>query len=231
MHIEGSVALVTGANRGLGRHFAEQLLARGAAKVYAAARHPESVTVDGVTPLRIDITDQATVDAAAEVAHDVTLLVNNAGLYTPGGVLSAPLKDIRAELETNYFGTLSVTRAFAPHLIANAPAAILNVLSVLSWLHPVGFGAYAAAKAAAWAQTDVVREELNGYGVTVTALHVGFMDTDMTADIDAPKADPATVAALALDGVERGSIEVLADDLSRTTKSELCIERGAVTAS
>ena len=231
MHIEGSVALVTGANRGLGRHFAEQLLARGAAKVYAAARHPESVTVDGVTPLRIDITDQATVDAAAEVAHDVTLLVNNAGLYTPGGVLSAPLKDIRAELETNYFGTLSVTRAFAPHLIANAPAAILNVLSVLSWLHPVGFGAYAAAKAAAWAQTDVVREELNGYGVTVTALHVGFMDTDMTADIDAPKADPATVAALALDGVERGSIEVLADDLSRTTKTELCIERGAVTVS
>lgn len=231
MHIEASVALVTGANRGLGRHFAEQLLARGAAKVYAAARHPESVTVDGVTPLRIDITDQATVDAAAEAAHDVTLLVNNAGLYTPGGVLSAPLKDIRAELETNYFGTLSVTRAFAPHLIANAPAAILNVLSVLSWLHPVGFGAYAAAKAAAWAQTDVVREELNGHGVTVTALHVGFMDTDMTADIDAPKADPATVAALALDGVERGLIEVLADDLSRTTKTELCVERGAVTVS
>jgi NAD(P)-dependent dehydrogenase (short-subunit alcohol dehydrogenase family) len=229
MHIEGSVALVTGANRGLGRHFAEQLLTRGAAKVYAAARHPESVTLDGVTPLRIDITDQATVDAAADTARDVTLLVNNAGLYTPGGLLSAPLADIRAELETNYFGTLSVTRAFAPHLIANAPAGILNVLSVLSWLHPVGFGAYAAAKAAAWAQTDVVREELNDHGVSVTALHVGFMDTDMTAGIDAPKTDPATVAALALDGVERGSIEVLADDLSRTTKAGLCVDRGAVT--
>jgi NAD(P)-dependent dehydrogenase (short-subunit alcohol dehydrogenase family) len=229
MHIEGSIALVTGANRGLGRHFAEQLLARGAAKVYAAARHPESVTLDGVTPLRIDITDQATVDAAANTARDVTLLVNNAGLYTAGGLLSAPLDDIRAELETNYFGTLSVTRAFAPHLIANAPAAILNVLSVLSWLHPVGFGAYAAAKAAAWAQTDVIREELKDQGVTVTALHVGFMETDMTAGIDAPKSDPATVAALALDGVERGSIEVLADDLSRTTKAELCSDRGAVT--
>ena len=143
--------------------------------------------------------------------------------------MSAPLDDIRAEMDTNYFGTLSVTRAFAPHLIANAPAAILNVLSVLSWMHPVGFGAYAAAKAAAWAQTDVVREELKDHGVTVTALHVGFMDTDMTAGIDAPKSDPATVAALALDGVEHGSIEVLADDLSRTTKAELCSDRGAVT--
>jgi NAD(P)-dependent dehydrogenase (short-subunit alcohol dehydrogenase family) len=228
MKIEGSVALVTGANRGLGRHFAQQLLARGAAKVYAAARHPDSVNLDGVVPVRVDLTDQTSIEAAAELASDITLLINNAGVYTPGGVLSAPMADIRTEMDTNYYGTLSVTRAFAPHLIAHAPAAILNVLSVLAWYHPVGFGAYAAAKAAAWAQTDVVREELADHGVDVTALHVGFMDTDMVAAIDAPKANPATVAALALDGVEQGLIEVLADQLSRDVKSQLSADRGAV---
>ncbi|MET0701375.1 MAG: SDR family oxidoreductase [Mycobacterium sp.] len=228
MKIQGSVALVTGANRGLGRHFAEQLLSRGAAKVYAAARRPDSVTLDGVVPLHIDLTDQASIDAAAEAATDVTLLVNNAGVYTPGGVLSAPMADIRAEMDTNYYGTLAVTRAFAPYLIANAPAAILNVLSVLAWYHPEGFGAYAAAKAASWAQTDVVREELASHGVDVTALHVGFMNTDMVAAIDAPKEDPGVVAALALDGVEHGLIEVLADQLSRDVKSQLSADRGAI---
>lgn len=228
MRIEGSVALVTGANRGLGRHFAEQLLARGAAKVYVAARNPDSVTLDGVVPIRLDLTDQASIDAAAEIASDVTLLVNNAGVYTPGGVLTAPMADIRAEIDTNYYGTLAVTRAFAPHLVANAPGGILNVLSVLSWLHPAGFGAYSAAKAASWAQTDVVREELAAQGVEVTALHVGFMDTDMVAAIDAPKEDPGTVAALGLDGVEHGLVEVLADQLSRGIKAQLSADRGAV---
>jgi NAD(P)-dependent dehydrogenase (short-subunit alcohol dehydrogenase family) len=230
MRIEGSVALVTGANRGVGRHFAEQLLARGAAKVYAAARHPDSVTLDGVIPLRLDLTDQASIDAAAELACDVTLLVNNAGVYQSGGVLTAPMADIRAEMDTNYYGTLAVTRAFAPHLIANAPGGILNVLPVLSWLHPVGFGSYSAAKAAAWAQTDVVRDELEAHGVGVTALHVGFMDTDMVATIDAPKEDPATVATLALDGIEHGLIEVLADQLSLQVKSQLSADRGAIAA-
>lgn len=230
MKIEGSVALVTGASRGLGRHFVEQLLSRGAAKVYAAARHPDGITLDGVIPLRIDLTDQASIDAAAEAAGDITLLVNNAGVFTPGGVLSAPMADIHADMDTNYYGTLAVTRAFAPHLIANAPAAILNVLSVLAWLHPSGFGAYAAAKAAVWAQTDVVREELASHGVDVTALHVGFMDTDMTANIDAPKEDPGVVAALALDGVEHRLTEVLADERSRDVKSQLSLDRGAVTS-
>ena len=123
------------------------------------------------------------------------------------------------------FGTASA------HLIANAPAAVLNVLSVLAWLHPEGFGAYAAAKAASWAQTDVVREELASHGVDVTALHVGFMNTDMVAAIDAPKQDPGVVATLALDGVEHGLIEVLADQLSRDVKSQLSVDRGAVASS
>ncbi len=231
MRIEGSVAVVTGANRGLGQHFAEQLLARGAAKVYAAARNPGTIAVDGVVPLRVDITDADSIAAAAETASDANFLINNAGIYTTGGVLETPLETIRHEMETNFFGTLLVTRAFAPRLIANAPGAILNVASVLSWLHPIAFGTYSCSKAALWAQTDVVREELKVRGVSVTALHVGFMETDMTTGIDAPKSDPAAVAADALDGVEAGLVEVLADDLTRTAKAQLSADRGTVSAS
>jgi NAD(P)-dependent dehydrogenase (short-subunit alcohol dehydrogenase family) len=186
MRIEGSVAVVTGANRGLGQHFAKQLLARGAAKVYAAARNPGAIAVDGVVPLRVDLTDADSIVTAAETASDANLLINNAGVYTVGGVLETPLETIRSEMETNFFGTLLVTRAFAPHLIANAPGAILNVASVLSWRHPIAFGTYSCSKAALWAQTDVVREELKAHGVSVTALHVGFMETDMTTGTPLP---------------------------------------------
>jgi NAD(P)-dependent dehydrogenase (short-subunit alcohol dehydrogenase family) len=228
MRIEGSVAVVTGANRGLGQHFAEQLLARGAAKVYAAARNPETITVNGVVPVRVDITDADSIAAASEIASDTTLLINNAGVYSTGGVLETPLETIRSEMETNFFGTLLVTRAFAPHVIANAPGAILNVASVLSWLRPIAFGTYSYAKAALWAQTDVVREELKAHSVSVTALHVGFMETDMTTGIDAAKSDPAAVAADALDGVEAGLVEVLADDLTRRAKRQLSADRGTM---
>ena len=228
MRIEGSVAFVTGANRGLGRQLAKELVARGAAKVYAGARKPETIDIEGVIPVQIDITDPESVEAAAAVASAVNLLINNAGTSSFTGLLNGPPDEIREQMETHYFGTLSVTRAFAPHLIANAPGAVLNVLSVLSWLHPGDLGAYSAAKAALWAQTDSVREELGPRGVGVTALHVGYMDTDMVADVDAPKADPATVAAAALDGVEKGLIEVLADDLTRQIKTALAADRGAV---
>jgi NAD(P)-dependent dehydrogenase (short-subunit alcohol dehydrogenase family) len=228
MRIEGSVAVVTGANRGLGQHFAEQLLARGAAKVYAAARNPETITVNGVVPLRVDITVADSIAAASEIASDTTLLINNAGVYRTGGVLETPLETIRSEMETNFFGTLLVTRAFAPHLIANAPGAILNVASVLSWLHPIAFGTYSCSKAALWAQTDDVREELKAHSASVTALHVGFMETDMTTGIDAAKSDPAAVAADALDGVEAGLVEVLADDLTRSAKAQLSADRGTM---
>ncbi|MGE0215540.1 SDR family oxidoreductase [Mycolicibacterium sp.] len=226
MRIDGSIALVTGANRGLGRHLAQQLLDRGAAKVYAAARNPDSVDLDGVVPLGLDITDVAAVQAAADAARDVTLLVNNAGGYTPAGLLDAPLDDIRADMDTNFFGTLLVTRAFAPHLIANAPGAVLNVASVLAWVHPYRAGAYACSKAALWAQTDAVREAFAPHSVTVTALHVGYLDTDMTAAIEGPKSDPAAVAAAALDGVENGTIEVLADQLTQHVKAQLSADRG-----
>jgi NAD(P)-dependent dehydrogenase (short-subunit alcohol dehydrogenase family) len=227
VQIDGAIALVTGANRGLGRHLAQQLVERGAAKVYGAARNPEMIATPGVTPILMDITDPSSVADAAGIADDVTLLFNNAGMASSATLLGGSIDDVRAPMESHYYGTLSVTRAFAPHLIANAPAAILNVVSVLSWLHPGVLGAYAAAKTALWAQTDAVREELAPHDVSVTALHIGFMDTDMTAEMDAVKTDPAIIAGLALDGVADGAIEVLTDQMTLEAKAALSRERVA----
>jgi NAD(P)-dependent dehydrogenase (short-subunit alcohol dehydrogenase family) len=217
MKIAGSTALVTGANRGLGRHLAEQLAARGAV-VYAAARNADSVDLPGVTPIALDITDPASVRAAALAAGDVTLLVNNAGSYTGASLLGGPVDDIRLEMETHYFGTLDVIRAFAPQLRGGA---VLNVLSVRSWLTSPESGAYAAAKAAAWSMTNALRLELAAQDTQVSALHVGYMDTDMTAGLTAPKSDPAVIAALALDRLEAGDVEILADDVSRQVRQGL----------
>lgn len=227
MRVEGAVALVTGANRGLGRRLAEELVERGAAKVYGAARTPESVTTPGVIPIRLDITDPSSVEAATAIAQDVTLLVNNAGMASSATLLGGTMDDIRAVMESHFFGTLAVTRAFAPHLIANAPGAVLNVVSVVSWVHPSTLGAYASAKTALWAQTDSLREEFEPHGVAVTALHIGFMDTDMSADFDVAKMDPTIIARLALDGVEVGAVEVLTDQMTRTAKAELSDDRTA----
>jgi len=221
MQIAGSVALVTGANRGLGRRFTQALLDRGAAKVYATARNPAAVDIRGAVPLALDITDPASVAAAAEATGDVTLLINNAGTLTGAGLLDGDLADIRLEMDTHYFGTLSVTRAFAPILAGNGGGAILNVLSVLSWLSVPPSGAYAAAKSAEWSLTNALRQQLAPAGTLVTSLHVGFMDTDMTAHVDEPKSDPGVIAGLALDGVEAGEYEVVADERSRQVKATL----------
>jgi NAD(P)-dependent dehydrogenase (short-subunit alcohol dehydrogenase family) len=215
------VALVTGANRGLGRQFATELVRRGA-KVYAAARRPETVDIPGAIPVQLDITDADSVRRAAEIATDVTVLVNNAGVSTQADLLTGDIADIRLEMETHYFGTLAVTRAFVPVIEANGGGAILDVLSVLSWAHLAKFGAYSAAKAAGWAMTDALREELAPRNIHVAALHVGFMDTDMAAFVPADqKSDPAEVAAQALDGLFAGDPEILADDLTRTVKAQL----------
>ncbi|MFE7330313.1 MULTISPECIES: SDR family oxidoreductase [unclassified Streptomyces] len=221
MELKDAVVVVSGANRGLGRHLAAQLVERGA-KVYAAARRPETVDVPGAVPLALDVTDQESVRAAARIASDATLLVNNAGISTAATLITGDLDAVRREMETNFFGPLATTRAFAPVIEANGGGAVLNVLSVLSWLHPAGLGSYAASKAAAWAQTDAVREELAPRGITVSALHVGYMDTDMASGVSADqKADPADVAAQALAGIEQGLPEILADDTSRQVKQNL----------
>jgi NAD(P)-dependent dehydrogenase (short-subunit alcohol dehydrogenase family) len=220
MDIKDSVVVVTGANRGLGRHFATQLLDRGA-KVYAGARNPEQVDIPGAIAIQLDITDPASIAAAAKIASDATIVINNAGTSTGSSLLDGPLDDIRLEMNTHYFGTLDVTRAFAPVIVANGGGAVLNVLSALSWVHFPTAGAYSAAKAAEWALTNALRLELAPRGVDVIALHVGYMDTDMTARIDAPKSDPAVIAALALDGVQAGAFEVIADETSRQVRAGL----------
>ncbi|SFW92262.1 SDR family oxidoreductase [Amycolatopsis australiensis] len=221
MEITGAVALVTGANRGLGRQLAAALLERGAAKVYAAARNPESVDLPGVVPLRLDVTDPASIREAAKAAGDVTLLVNNAGSSTGASLLDGPLDDIKLEMDTHYFGTLAVTREFAPILERNGGGAVLNVLSVLSWTTAPPVAAYSAAKAAAWSLTNALRLELASQKTQVTALHVGYMDTGMAKHVDGPKNDPKLVAGAALDGVEQGRFEVLADDVSRKVRAGL----------
>ncbi|RZS80147.1 NADP-dependent 3-hydroxy acid dehydrogenase YdfG [Motilibacter rhizosphaerae] len=220
MELQGAVALVTGANRGLGRRLAEELQGRGV-RVYAAARDPRRIDVPGVTPVALDITDPAAVAAAAELARDVTLLVNNAGSATGAGLLSGSLDDVRLEMDTHYFGTLAMVRAFAPVIEANGGGTIVNVLSALSWLNYPGVGAYSAAKSAAWSLTNGARVELAPRGIRVAGLHVGYMDTDMAAGVDAPKSDPRDVARAVADGVAEDAWEILADDVSRHVQQGL----------
>jgi NAD(P)-dependent dehydrogenase (short-subunit alcohol dehydrogenase family) len=215
MQINGQTALVTGANRGLGRHFAQQLRDQGA-HVFAAARNPDSVDLDGVTPIALDVTDPASVAAAAAATGAVSILVNNAGSATGSSLLTGDLADIHTEMNTHYFGTLSVIRAFAPQLAQHEQSAVLNVLSVLSWISFPDAGAYCAAKSAEWSLTNALRQELAGQGTRVSALHVGYMDTDMASHIPADqKADPAAVARFALEGVAAGTAELVFADISQ----------------
>jgi NAD(P)-dependent dehydrogenase (short-subunit alcohol dehydrogenase family) len=222
LQIAGSIALVTGANRGLGRVLTEHLLDRGAKTVYAAARNPDSITDPRLTPLALDVTDPAAVAAAAERLTDVTLVVNNAGVSGAGSLLgAADLAGARAEFETNFWGPVLVTRAFAPVLAANGGGALVNVLSVLSWVALPTTGAYSASKAAAWSLTNSARGELRDQNTLVVGVHVGYMDTDMAAHVPGPKLAPADLAGQILDAVEAGREEVLGDELTRQVKAGL----------
>jgi NAD(P)-dependent dehydrogenase (short-subunit alcohol dehydrogenase family) len=222
MKIDGSVALVTGANRGLGRVYARELVRRGAAKVYGAARDPAAVTEPGVTPVALDITDSEQVAEAAARCADVSLLVNNAGVMQASTFIDAPgLGAARLEMETNYFGTLSMCRAFVPVLAANGGGAIVNMLSITSFYTNPLNASYGASKAAAWSLTNGIRIELHHQGTLVVAVHAGFIDTDMAALVDAPKISPESVAQQVFDAVEAGQIEVLADERTRFVKASL----------
>jgi NAD(P)-dependent dehydrogenase (short-subunit alcohol dehydrogenase family) len=220
MDINGKTALVTGANRGLGRHMAAQLRDRGAT-VYAAARNPATVDLPGVTPIALDITHPASVAAAAAATSGVAILVNNAGSSTSSSLLTGDPADIRLEMDTHFFGTLAVIRAFAPQLAAQESSAVLNILSALSWVTFPHTGAYCAAKSAEWSLTSALRLELAPQGTRVSSLHVGYMDTDMSRDVDAPKSDPAVIAKLAVDGIEAGDAEIIADEVSRQVQAGL----------
>jgi NAD(P)-dependent dehydrogenase (short-subunit alcohol dehydrogenase family) len=223
MNIRDSVVFITGANRGLGLAFAQAALAAGARKVYAAARDPSSIKLPGVVPIALDVTDPAQVAAAVQAAPDVTLLINNAGISRQASFLGTPgsMAAARDEFDTNFFGPWALAQAFAPVLKDNGGGAVLNVLSVLSWLTFPGVATYSASKAAAWSLSNGLRNELREQGTQVISLHVAYMDTDMTSGLDAPKSAPGDVARLALEGVEAGLVEVLADDITRHTKQGL----------
>jgi NAD(P)-dependent dehydrogenase (short-subunit alcohol dehydrogenase family) len=220
--LRGAVALVTGANRGIGRAFARELLARGVAKVYAGARDPGTVVDPRVTPVRLDVTDPEQIAAAADRYGDVDLLINNAGVFHPGPLLGAPsIQDAREEMETNLFGTLSMTRAFAPILGRNGGGAVVNALSVLSFINYAPWGSYSASKAAAWSMTNSVRDELAEQGTLVTAVHSALVDTDMTKGLELPKVSPEAYVTAALDAVAQGQIEAIVDEHTRTYRAML----------
>jgi NAD(P)-dependent dehydrogenase (short-subunit alcohol dehydrogenase family) len=220
MDLSAATVLVTGANRGFGRALAAELLGRGAT-VYAGARDPARVDLPGVKPVAIDITDPASVEAAARAVGDVTVLINNAGSPPRADLLTSDPDAVRLEMETHFFGTLTVARAFAPRIAANGGGAILNVLSGLSWVSFPEAGAYCAAKAAEWSLTNTLRLQLAGQGIRVTALHVGYMDTDMVREVDSEKSDPADIARIAVDGLAAGAYEILGDNASRQAQAAL----------
>lgn len=217
--------MVTGANRGIGRHFAEELVSRGA-KVYATARRPESITIPGVEVLPLDITDPGAVDAVAAIARDVNILINNAGISTPTNLLGSDIDAIRLELDTHFWGNLRMVRAFAPVLAANGGGAVVNVLSAMSWFSYNGANAYAVAKAAEWSMTNGIRLELAAQKTLVTGVVLGAADTDIMAGTgyDGPMVHPVLVARAALDGVEAGDIEVLVDEWSAHVKASLAAD-------
>lgn len=217
--LEGAVVLVTGGQRGIGKSLVDDLLTRGVKKVYATARNPQPSTDDRVVTLPLEVTDQASVDALVSAAPDVTVLINNAGGSSPQTYLDVPFEDIRQVFEVNFFGPLAVTRAFVPVIERNGGGHILNAHSALSWV--ARHGAYSATKAAFWLQTNALRLELLNRGIGVTGLHMGYVDTDMTTAVTDPKEKPADIAKAALDGIETGAYEVLADDTARGAKAAL----------
>jgi len=220
MKIEGSIALVTGANRGLGLAFARALRDAGARKVYAGARDPASVKEPGLEAIRLDVTDSRSVAEAAASCTDVSIVINNAGILRSGTLLGdGALATIREQLETNFYGALSVSEAFAPVLAANGGGALVNMLSALSWLSLPNSGAYSISKAAAWALTNGLRNELRAQGTLVVGVHAGYIDTDMVAKVTAPKTKPEVIAQRTLEAIIAGREEVLADEVSQQVKA------------
>lgn len=224
MKLKESVALVTGANRGLGKAFVQTLLDAGAKRIYTAARDPSGIEPrERVVPIRLDITNPEDADRAAQLYRDVNLIINNAGVAHPVGSLDPRSVALaNDEWQTNVTGPLRLIQKFAPILAANGGGAVLNVLSALTWISiPGAFVTYAASKAAMWSLTNSLRLDLEAQGTQVAALHVGFMDTDMTKGLSVPKAAPITVAHDALAQLQAGAVEILADPVSAQLKQHL----------
>jgi NAD(P)-dependent dehydrogenase (short-subunit alcohol dehydrogenase family) len=222
MKIANANVLVTGANRGIGLAFAKAVLARGASKVYAAARNPDAITLPGVIPLRLDVNSPADIAAAVERAGDTTLLINNAGIAITGSFLAADAEDVlRRHFETNVLGVLRMCRAFAPVLARHGGGAVLNVASVASFTSGSLLANYAVTKSAVWSLSNGLRNDLRAQGTQVSTLHMAYVDTDMTQGIDGPKSSSEDIVARALDVLEAGALEILADDFTRMVKAGL----------
>ncbi len=225
MNLRDAVVLITGANRGIGFAFAEAAMKRGARKVYAAARSPSTVTLKGVVAVQLDVTLAEEVAAAAQLCSDVTLVVNNAGIAHMGSLLGSKATEYaQRHFDTNVLGMLRVMQCFAPTLAANGGGAFLNVLSAASWINSGAMNAYAVSKAAAWSLTNGLRNELRAQNTQVLGLHMGFVDTDMTKGLDIPKVSPQSIVDKALDALEAGASEVLADERARQIHRGLTAE-------
>lgn len=225
MKIAESTVLITGANRGIGLAFAKAFLARGARRVYAGTRDPSRIDLAGATPLKLDVTSATDVEAAVARAGDATIVVNNAGIAAFGSFLADDAEQsLRRHLETNLLGVLRVSRAFAPVLARNGGGALLNVASIASWITNPLLANYAVSKAALWSLSNGLRNDLRAQGTQVTTLHMGFVDTDLTKDVTMPKSTPESIVAQALDALEAGADEVLADDMTRHVKLGLSAE-------
>jgi NAD(P)-dependent dehydrogenase (short-subunit alcohol dehydrogenase family) len=218
MQIEGSVALVTGASRGIGRAFASALLAHGAAKVYAGVRQPADLNEPGLEPLLLDVTNQDHIEAAAARATDTTILINNAGIIAGPRLLKGSLDGARKEMEVNYLAPWAISRAFAPILAANGGGTLVNMLSAASWRANGLIPGYAASKAAEWSLTNALRLGLRSQGTVVIGVHVGYVDTDATKALDVPKVTAQEVASKTMEAIIRDEPEVLVDDVSRRVR-------------
>ena len=226
MNIKGTTALVTGANRGLGEAFARALLAAGASKVYAAARDPSAVKLAGVVPVRLDVTQPEQVELLARDLKDVTLLINNAGIFEAGPVLTPGAIDgLRRQFETNAVGPLRLVQAFAPVLASNGGGAVVNMLSVLSWLTLTNVsGGYSASKAAAWALSNALRQELAAQKTALLSVHAAFIDTDMARGVPGQKLSPDDVAQQTLAALAQGLAELLVDPTTQHVHAGLTAE-------
>jgi NAD(P)-dependent dehydrogenase (short-subunit alcohol dehydrogenase family) len=219
MHIENSVAFVTGANRGIGRAFVDALLERGAKRIYAAARDTHSLSqltqIDArISPIELDIRNADAVTAAASRAPDVSLLINNAGTLSLGTPAVVSMRAVRDDMETNYFGTLNVIHAFAPVLEQNH-GSIVNMLTLVALASMPALSAYNASKAAALSLTQSIRADFGKRGIAVHGVFPGAVDTDMIRAFEMVKTPAIDVARATLDGVEMGEEDIFPDPMAR----------------
>ncbi|GHO99064.1 short-chain dehydrogenase [Reticulibacter mediterranei] len=228
MNIKDSVALVTGGNRGLGKSLVQALLAAGARKVYVGSRKLTESSDTRIHPLKLDVTSEQDVAAAVAACPDVNILINNAGVASSVSFLApTSLQGARVEMETNYFGMLRIVQAFAPVLKRNGGGMIVNILSNVSWFTSPALATYSATKAAAFSLTEGIRIELKSQGTRVAGVYAGFIDTDLTAQIDAPKVSPDVVAANTIKGILEDQEDIFADPGSRGVKAALDNDRQA----